>query len=81
MKKTKALRTTFISVGVLLAVGRLMAADASDGVLNSGNMPLGLPSITCDASDAGIQHPIPKPRPRPSLPRPRFPGLKGPDLQ
>jgi hypothetical protein len=49
--------------------------------LNSGNMPLGLTSITCDASDAGIQHPIPKPRPRPSLPRPSFPGRKGPDLQ
>jgi hypothetical protein len=76
MKKTNALRTTFISVGVLFAVGRLLAAGTSDGLLNSGNMPLRLPSITFDAPDAGtgpnqLQRPIPTPRPRPDpLPRP-----------
>ena len=75
MKNTRALRAAFISVVVLFAAGRLLAADTSDGVLNSGNMPI----ITLDASDKGMQRPIPKPRPRPApIPRPRFPG---PELQ
>jgi len=77
MKKIKILRTTFISVGVLFAAGQLLAADTSDGALNSGSMPI----ITFDASGADTR-PMPKPRPRPApLPRPRFPGLPGPDLQ
>ena len=38
MKKTKALQSTFISLGVLFAVGRLLGAGTSEGVLNSGNM-------------------------------------------
>jgi hypothetical protein len=76
MKKTKALRNTFISVGVLFAVAQLLTAGSSDGVLNFGNMPLGLATITFDAPDAGIgpaqgQRPIPTPRPRPTpFPRP-----------
>jgi len=77
MKNTRALRATFISVVLLFAAGRLLAADNSDGVLNSGNKPI----ITFDASDKGMQRPIPK-RPRPApIPRPRFPGVKLPDMQ
>src|SRR6516164_10002331 len=41
MKRTKILRNTFISVGVLFAVGRLLAGGMSDGVLHLGDMPLG----------------------------------------
>jgi len=70
MKKTKTLRNTFISVGVLFAVGRLLAAGGSDGVLNFGNMPLRLANITFDAPDTGTR-PIPTPRPRPT-PWPRL---------
>jgi hypothetical protein len=66
---TKILPNTFISLGVLFVVtdivaaavrhhklaaeGRLLAAGTSDGLLNSGNMPLRLPIITSDAADAG----------------------------
>jgi hypothetical protein len=76
MKKTKTLRNTFISVGVLFAVGRLLAAGGSDGVLNFGNMPLRLANITFDAPDTGTSsnegtRPIPTPRPRPT-PWPRL---------
>jgi hypothetical protein len=66
---TKILPNTFISPGVLFVVtdfvaavvrhyklaaeGRLLAARTSDGVSNSGNMPLRLlPIITSDAPDA-----------------------------
>ena len=77
MKNARTLRATFISVVVLFAAGRLLVADTSDRVLNSGNKPI----IIFDASDKGMQRPIPKrPRPEP-LPRPRFPGIKLPDMQ
>src|SRR5690349_21114232 len=90
MKKKEALPNTFISLGVLFVVadfvaaavrhykraaaGRLLAARTSDGVLNSGNMPLRLlPIITSDAPYAGSgpnqsQRPVPAPRQAGSFP-------------
>ena len=91
--KTKILPNIFISAGVLFVVtdfvaaavrhyklaaeGRLLAARTSDGVLNSGNMPLRLPIITSDAPDAGTgpnqgQRPIPTPRQAGSFCSPLF---------
>src|SRR4029077_8255035 len=56
MKKQRILRNTFISIGVLFAVGRLLAGDMSDGVLHFGGGPLchTHPTIiTFDVPDAG----------------------------
>src|SRR5262245_43072594 len=40
MKRTKILGNTFISIGVLLALARVMFAGAGDGVPSLGDMPL-----------------------------------------
>src|ERR1700757_2160730 len=54
--KTKILRNTFISVGVVLALVQTLAAGTSDGILNFSKSPPGLsqpPIITFDAPGAG----------------------------
>src|SRR4029077_18662990 len=54
--KQRILRNTFISIGVLFAVGRLLAGDMNDGVLNFSRTPFLRPQstiITFDAPGAG----------------------------
>src|SRR5262245_15530945 len=53
MKKTKVLRNTFITVGLLLALGQLLGAGSSDRVLDFGNVPIGSGIVTFDAPGAG----------------------------
>ena len=56
LTRRKIVRNIFISVSVLFALARLLAAGTSDRVLNFGKSPLGLtqpPIITFDAPGAG----------------------------
>lgn len=46
LTKRKILRNTFMSVGVLLALTRLMAAGSADGVLDLDKIPFGSPHST-----------------------------------
>src|SRR6266516_2192595 len=53
MKTQRILQSTFISVGVLFALVRLLAASSSDQVWDFGNTSLGSGIITFDAPEAG----------------------------
>lgn len=53
MKKQRILQNTFISVGVLFGLVRLLAAGTHDGSLDLGDTPLGGGIITFDAPGAG----------------------------
>jgi len=54
--KTKTLQNTFISVGALFALARLLGAGMNDGAMNFSKTPPGLsqpPITTFDAPGAG----------------------------
>src|SRR6476659_2726920 len=53
MKKTRNLRNTFITVGLLFMLVQLLAASSSDSVLDFGSTPIGSGIVTFDAPGAG----------------------------